>query len=57
MRACHSTQELTTGPQLPEFEPAAVALLIVDTTVAELATPSRSEPHPAPPPQRPAAPS
>ena len=57
MRACHNTQEITTGPELPAFEPAIIAMLVVDETVLALSTPPSREPHLAPPAKRPDAPS
>ncbi|HEY0191881.1 MAG TPA: hypothetical protein VGC42_12255 [Kofleriaceae bacterium] len=57
MRACHSTERAVMAPQLPVFDPPEVALAPVTTVVAVVLAPALPDPHVAPPPTRPDAPS
>jgi hypothetical protein len=57
MRACHQTSHAIVAPHLPAFTPPAVAIAAAPARVIALVTYSISDPHGAPPPARPDAPS
>lgn len=57
MRACHNTEHAVMAPQLPAFTAPLVAVAAAPV-IAIVATASPiPDPHPAPPPNRPDAPS
>jgi hypothetical protein len=57
MRPCHNTQQVMVAPQLPAFQPPAVAVALVVTPVTAAVEHAIPVPHPAPLPARPDAPS
>lgn len=57
MRSCHNTEDTVIAPQLPAFTAPVVAVAAVPVMVVAATDPARSDPHPAPPPNRPDAPS
>jgi len=57
MRACHNEQQVSVTPQMPAFEPPVVTIASVDVPTTTHSIDTVDEPHPAPPPQRPDAPS
>jgi hypothetical protein len=57
MRACHNTERAIMAPQLPAFTPPVIAVAAVPAIAVIAAAPPLPDPHPAPPPIRPDAPS
>jgi hypothetical protein len=57
MRACHNTQQTLVAPQLPAFAAPELADAPVPAAAIIALAPSIPDPHPAPPPIRPDAPS
>jgi hypothetical protein len=57
MRACHKTQQTFMSPVLPEFVEPAVDVVRAPALVAVAVVFAHGEPHPAPAPRRPDAPS
>jgi hypothetical protein len=57
MRACHQSQQVTIAPQLPSFVAPATIVNDAPMRVVAVASIALPEPHPAPSPARPAAPS
>ena len=54
---CHKTQQSFVAPVLPAFIAPAIVERVSPTVVAIAIAPALPEPHPAPPPRRPDAPS
>jgi hypothetical protein len=57
IRACHNTERALMAPQLPAFTAPVVAIADMPAIALVAADPSIPDPHPAPPPTRPDAPS
>jgi hypothetical protein len=57
MRACHKTQQTYVAPALPAFLPPAIIDVARPEPIALAPVPRLPEPHPAPAPRRPDAPS
>jgi hypothetical protein len=57
MRACHKTQHQFVAPVLPAFVPPAIDIVVALEPVAFEPAFTHADPHPAPAPHRPDAPS
>jgi hypothetical protein len=57
LRACHNTELAVMAPQLPAFTAPIAAVAAAPATAIIAADPAIPDPHPAPPPTRPDAPS
>src|SRR5262249_27260313 len=57
IRACHNTTQINVAPQAPAFTPSALVLADAPARTAEAPSHVLTDPHDAPPPRRPDAPS
>lgn len=57
MRPCHNAERAFVAPELPTFRPPAVAVVPAPAVAIIAVDPAIPAPHPAPPPDRPDAPS
>jgi hypothetical protein len=57
IRACHSTTQIIVAPQAPAFMEPVLAMADAPARTLEAATHVMTDPHDAPPPRRPDAPS
>lgn len=57
MRPCHNTERVVIAPEMPAFRAPSVAVVSAPAVAVLAVDPAAPAPHPAPPPNRPDAPS